>query len=161
MNISLSFENPSRGHAFLCSATSETTIFLPTLTSLLKIPRRYFPFNTIEQLLVELTIHEVLHQITGIREDYLIDAWHMLLCRSRNGRVECDCPIDCFFRDSLVKWERGQSSGQAMMSAQSNANYTTYAYSQRKSKGILEQEAKLESVWKNLKYHIQQSLTHT
>jgi len=102
----ISLENSERGHAKLSTLTRNMTIYLPTLTKLLLIPREYFPFNTISKLIEELTIHERLHEITRIREDYVIDSWHMLLCRLENG-LDCGCPIDCFFRDCLAKRNYG------------------------------------------------------
>ncbi|MBA7489844.1 hypothetical protein ES702_00378 [subsurface metagenome] len=100
--ILVTLKNSKRGHANL-SPTGIMTVFLPTLTELLKIPREYFLFNTTEELLIELTTHELLHEVTGIREDHIIDSWHMLLCRSDSDRNNCDCPITCFFRDCLSK----------------------------------------------------------
>jgi len=100
--VLVTLQNTERGHAVLLQ-TGIMIIFLPTLTRLLKTPREYFSFNTIEELLTELTIHELLHEITSIREDCIIDSWHMLWCRSINEREKCNCPIDCFFRDCLSK----------------------------------------------------------
>jgi len=75
------------------------------LAGLLHIPREYFPFNTIEELFEELTIHEILHRITNIEKDSFIDSWHMLECRLLNNLQRCNCPIDCFFRDCLAEEE--------------------------------------------------------
>lgn len=97
--IILALEDSCKGYAKICGDVM--TIYLPTLTRLLSIPREFFPFPTIEELIEELTIHELIHKITGVIEDETIDSWHMLECRVSNGREKCDCPIDCFFRDRL------------------------------------------------------------
>ena len=99
--ILITLEKSPRGHACLSKTTGNMIIYLETLTRLLNTPREYFPFNTIEELLSELTIHELLHEITEVKEDYVIDSWHMLTCRLIGDRA-CDCPIDCFVRDVLA-----------------------------------------------------------
>jgi len=80
--LDFSLEQEAQGHANIIDG--KVTIYLPTLSSLLVTPEEYFPFNTIEKLLDELIIHEVLHMITGISDDHIIDSWHMLqLLRGR------------------------------------------------------------------------------
>jgi len=98
--INLSLEPETRGHACFFG-DGKVTIYLPTLTSLLNIPREFFPFNTVEELLSELTFHELLHKVTQVGEDDMVDRWHMLECRLVSRRKKCDCPINCFFRDCL------------------------------------------------------------
>lgn len=98
--IELSLDN-AKGHAHLTRGNN-VVIYLPTLTGLLHTPREYFPFNTIEELFEELTVHELLHIITKVKKDSIIDSWHMFECRLLNNLQRCNCPIDCFFRDCLV-----------------------------------------------------------
>ena len=98
-HIHLTFETPKKKvHAHYNAKTKDVTIYLSTLTKLLKIPEEFFPFNTTEKLINEIAIHELLHEITRIHDDSVIDSWHMLECRLVNNFTECKCPIDCYFR---------------------------------------------------------------
>jgi hypothetical protein len=101
MNQEVSLEAETRGHANIRKDGSVMTIYLSTLTELLSIPQEYFPFSRLEDIIEDLTIHELLHYLTKVNEDSIIDSWRMLDCRLLNDRKNCDCPIDCFFRDSL------------------------------------------------------------
>ena len=85
------------GHACIYP-NGDVTIFLSQREENL-LNQAEFPFHTIPDLIEELVIHELLHVLTGEREDYRIDSWHMLACRILNPeRKTCDCPIDCPWR---------------------------------------------------------------
>ncbi len=106
--IELSLKN-AHGHAML-TRENNVVIYLRTLKRLLSQPELskigvvpgYFPFHGIEELIEEFVIHELLHAILpDVMDDYFLDSWHVLECRLRNNLQGCNCPIDCFFRDSI------------------------------------------------------------
>lgn len=54
------------------------------------------PFTSIEEIIEELVIHEILHVLMGVDEDETIDSWHMILC---NDRPQKGCGLcNCFWR---------------------------------------------------------------
>lgn len=73
-------------------------IFLATMPDMMKISEM-----TLEECIEELTIHELLHEISRVSEDYIVDGWHRLLCRMNNKHIKqstnCSCPVWCFWRD--------------------------------------------------------------
>lgn len=96
-----SLTNNYPAHASWDEETDVATIYLQSLTRLLYNPRRFFPFFIIEDMIEELTIHELIHKFTGIRmgsDHKKIDGWHGLLCRIEYNKKKCDCPNDCIWR---------------------------------------------------------------
>lgn len=101
MKIDVSLEKEPRGYACLCADGETLIIFLDSVTELLPyLGSKYLPFQKFEDLIEEWVIHEIIHKITEIQDDKIIDGWHIVLCHLFNPKMkECKCPIDCFWRD--------------------------------------------------------------
>jgi len=101
VNINVSLNNEPRGYACIHIATDTVTLFLNSISELFPhLNSMYFPFITIEDIIEEFIIHETIHKMIRIRDDRIIDGWHMVLCHLLSGLKECKCPISCFWRDT-------------------------------------------------------------
>ena len=96
MKFCYSLDYEPRGYAHLQNNT--ITFFLSSFS---RIPFgiESCPFENIGELIEELMIHELIHKITSEKSEEKVDGWHTLYCRLMSGRKECNCPIDCFWRD--------------------------------------------------------------
>lgn len=109
MNIDFSLESEPRGY-YMCLHNNgeDATLFLANVTELLPyFNTECFPFSSIEDLIKEWVVHELIHKFTELKEDKIIDRWHIVLCHLLGGKTDCNCPIDCFWRSITEVKKRG------------------------------------------------------
>lgn len=99
----LNFEPRGYAHVFEENNIIKCIFYLGSICTI-PLYSDYSPFETIEEILEELIIHELIHLITNIKDDKVIDRWHILLCWLDNNswmnkERRCKCPIDCFWRE--------------------------------------------------------------
>lgn len=110
MIVDVSLEVEKRGYACYNPDKNKMMLFLGSINEIL-IDAEYTPFDSIEDIIEELCIHEKIHDTTGLTsnesDEKYVDRWHILLCWLDNSKwmtkeKRCKCPIDCFWRENTI-----------------------------------------------------------